>query len=524
MKKLLAVILVVSLALLGSIALIGSVRAGAEISIVMKIGEKKYMVNGVEREMDVAPFIENGRTLVPIRFVIEALGGEVGWDGVLRKVTVKIEGKTIELFIGKKEVYVNGKKMVIDVAPKIVPPGRTMVPLRFISETAGYFVFYDAFGRQVYIQSKLIPRKIPGVTDKEIKIGAFAALSGPVAPIGIEFVKGYKTYYNYINDNGGIYGRKIKLIVEDDQFNPAKTIAAVKRMVEVDKVFAIVGGLGTPGCLAVMDYLNENKVPFVYQGSGSSKLAYPPKKYIFAVQPNFTNEGQIMAKYVVEELKADKIAVIYETDDIGTEGLNGVKKGLEKYGKKPVIEVGFSPTEVDLTSYVLKLKQAKPDVVIMYALLKPASIILKTAYSLGLKTKFVTTYPNADPLLITLAGKEAAEGTYVSAWVFTDLKDPGVKKFYEIWDKYHPGEIPSAYAIAGWIAGEVFVEGLRRAGSPPTRERLVWALETFKHWSGMLAKDITYAPNDRSGKKSMYFMQVKDGMWTKVSDWISIGD
>ncbi len=130
-----------------------------------------------------------------------------------------------------------------------------------------------------------------GITDTEIKIGTFQAMSGPVAVIGQSVANGMKAYFNYVNDNGGIYGRNINLIVADDQFNPAKTTVEVKRLIENDKVFALVGGLGTPGNLAVIDYVNKMKVPYVYQASGSSLLAIPPKKYIFPVQPNYTLEG-----------------------------------------------------------------------------------------------------------------------------------------------------------------------------------------------------------------------------------------
>jgi len=103
-----------------------------------------------------------------------------------------------------------------------------------------------------------------GVYQDKVVVGSFQALSGPYAVIGQEMTKGMKAYFNWINKRGGVYGRKIELIVADDQLNPAKTVVEVKRLVEQDKVFALVGGLGTYGCLAVMDYVEQNKVPFVY--------------------------------------------------------------------------------------------------------------------------------------------------------------------------------------------------------------------------------------------------------------------
>ena len=522
MKRFLVVLTVVAL-FLASFS--GVMRAGEtdlkDISLILRIDEKPYMLNGVEKLSDAGPIIKNSRAFVPIRLVAEEFGAEVGWDNATRTVTIQANTTTIRLVIGSATAYVGNKEYTLDYPPFIVPPGRTMVPIRFVSESLGLLVFWDGAGRQIYISSPSHV-KSPGVTNREITIGTFQALSGPVAPIGIAMSRGMQAYFNMINEQGGIYGRKINLIVRDDQFNPAKTVLETKRLVEQDDVFAIVGGLGTPGCLAVMDYLEGNDVPFVYQGSGSSKFAFPPKENIFSVQPNYLNEGQIMVKYALDDLNAKKIAVIYEDDDIGNEGLEGVKNGIDKFGGELVTSIGFPLTETDFTSYILKLQQAKPDVVLVYALLRPATAILKAAQSLGLDTKFITTYPNADPIFILLSG-DAAENAYVAAWVdITDVDDPGVVNFVTAMQKYYPKEKGVAYAAAGWIAAEVFTEALRRAGGPPTRERLIWALETFKHWNGDLAKDITYGETDRAGKYSMYFLQVKNGQFEKASSWIDV--
>ncbi len=164
-----------------------------------------------------------------------------------------------------------------------------------------------------------------GVYKDKIVIGTFQALSGPYAVIGQEMSKGMNAYFNWVNKNGGVYGRKIELIIADDQLNPSKTVVEVKRLVESDKVFAIVGGLGSYGCLAVMDYLEQNRVPFVYQGAGTSLLVSPPKKYIFAVQPDYTFEGQLIAKFLVENMGKKRIGIIYMSNDVGEEGRAAVK-------------------------------------------------------------------------------------------------------------------------------------------------------------------------------------------------------
>jgi len=370
-----------------------------------------------------------------------------------------------------------------------------------------------------------------GVYPDKVVIGTFQALTGPVAPIGVSMKKGIDAYFNWVNNNGGIYGRKIELIGADDQFNPSKTVVEVKRMVEQDKVFSIVGGLGTPGVLAVMDYLNSGGVPFVYQGSGSSILAIPPKEYVFTVQPNYITEGAIAAKYLMETVKAKRVGIIYRADDAGKEALSNFSAWLKDngYPNALVQSLAVDPTKVVFDNEILKLIDAKVDALYMVMWTPQSPSFLKQAADYEFKATMVGSYANPDITLIQLAG-EASEGFQALAWVSADAEAPGFLKYVEIYQETFPGEIPNAYAAAGFIAAEVFAEGLRRAGEEPTREKLVKALETMSGWAGLIAPEITYRPFDlddtycRTGVQQMYIMVVKDQLWTTLHDWISLAD
>ncbi|HBT25859.1 MULTISPECIES: ABC transporter substrate-binding protein [Pseudothermotoga] len=367
-----------------------------------------------------------------------------------------------------------------------------------------------------------------GVYSDKIVVGSFQALSGSYAIIGQEMSKGMKAYFNWVNKNSGVYGRKIELIIADDQLNPSKTVVEVKRLVESDKVFAIVGGLGTYGCLAVMDYLEQNKVPFVYQGAGTSLLVMPPKKYIFGVQPDYTLEGQLIAKFLVKELGKKKIAILYMANDIGKEGYAAALSRLQSYNLKPVVEISYNPAETDYSALAVDVLNANPEAIIIYGLITDTIRWIKTLRDYGVTSDIVTIYPNADPSLVTLGGKYV-EGIYLTGWVPLATPDkPEFVRDYEravaIFQETYPKEIPSSYAVAGFIAAEVFVQGLLRAGSDLTREGLVKALETFDHWNGILAKDITWGPNLRRGKSSMYFIKIENGVFVPVTDLISLQD
>ena len=362
------------------------------------------------------------------------------------------------------------------------------------------------------------PKKaVPGVTDTTIKIGAFGPLSGPVAAVGVPVRKGFEAYVKYINDQGGVNGRKIEVAYEDDQFNPANALAAVKKLVEQDKVFAISPGLGTPGVLATLDYLADKQVPFVYPMTGVSQPAYPLKKNTFVVQPNYVDEGKILVQYAAEKMNAKKVAVLWQNSDIGKQGLEGVKAQLAKANVTLVYDGAHDVKDVDFSTHILKAKEAGADTVIMYTVIGQCAGILKEAKKQGYNAGFVTSYINSDLNLVKLAG-DAAEGLIVAGWVsITNVNSPDYKKFAEIYQKYtNTAEVPSGYATAGFIAGEILVEGLKRAGKDLDRDALVKALETFKGFNGILAKDITYTSTDHSGVKSLIMFRVEKGTFVEL--------
>lgn len=368
-----------------------------------------------------------------------------------------------------------------------------------------------------------------GVTDDEILVGSFQALSGPVAAIGVPVQKGLDAYFNWVNANGGVHGREINLLVADDAFDPSRTTVEVKRLVESDGVFAMVAGLGTPGNLAVMDYLNDNEVPYVYQASGSGLLTNPPKEFVFGVQPNYTTEGSLMVRYLVEEKEAERIALVYRNLDDGKELAASVRDSLSEYGMSLVADIAIDPTAQDFSANLIQLNQARPDAVIVMLFVPQSANFIKQAKDLGLTDQnYLLTYSNADATFIVLSEGQA-EGAEAMAWVDVDFTNPELELF-RIYEESFPGELPNAYAVAGMIAAEVLTEGLERAGRDLTRQGLVDALETFDRYSGTIAEDITYGefdPNNplaRVGKRSMYVLRVTDGVFERANDWIFLNE
>jgi branched-chain amino acid transport system substrate-binding protein len=371
---------------------------------------------------------------------------------------------------------------------------------------------------------------VTGVTDDEITIGTFQAMSGPVASIGVPVANGLEAYFNHVNANGGVYGRQINLIIADDQFNPGKTTVEVKRLVESDGVFAMIAGLGTGGNLAVMDYLNDGGVPFVYQASGSSKLAVPPKEFIFPVQPNYLVEGNVMVRYLAEEKKAKRIAIVYRNAEDGIEEYESVKKAMKLYDAELVEAIAVDPTATDFATEINKLNAAKPDAIIVMLFNPQTPPFVKQAKQYGItEPTYLLSYPNASVTFMALA-EEAAENVECMAWVDVDFTDEDFEPFKIYQETQGEGVIPNAFAVAGMVAAELFVEALTIAGPSLSRESLVKALEGFNDWNGQLGKGISYKSYDaddntcRLGKQSMYVLKVKESVWVRHADWIYYAD
>lgn len=367
---------------------------------------------------------------------------------------------------------------------------------------------------------------VPGVTDEEIVIGQWSPQTGPAALWGA-VARGTAAYFEMINAEGGINGRKLRLEIRDDAYQPSRTVAAAKELVEQENVFALVGGVGTATGMAVKDYLAEKGVPWVGPASGTTKWADPPSKNLFSLYPTYELETQVLVKYIVEELKKDKIAFFYQNDDYGKEGLEGARAELKKHEKELVAEVSVEVTDTDLQSHVMKLKEAKPDVVILWLLPKHAAMTLGIAAKLGFKPQWVTGSTLSDAELMNEITKGLWEGVIFD--VFYELPssdDETVKKYREAYEKYgkakNPNEKWGPFFMAGFIFAEPLVEAMKAAGKDLTREKVIENMEKLKDWDGGAGYHIGFSPTDRQGADYVRLAKCEGGKAVLITDWMTV--
>lgn len=357
----------------------------------------------------------------------------------------------------------------------------------------------------------------PGVTDTEVVIGTFGPLTGPAAAWG-DTLRGLAAYAEYINEQGGIHGRQLRVIVEDDQYQPSKTVAAVKKMVEQDKVFALVNVVGTSNLSAVQDYLMQRGVPVVFYSTGSTKFQDPVNPYFFAGLMPYDLEAKILVRYGVETLGVSKFAVFYQNDDFGKDGLKGAREAVAALGAQIVAEVAHSPADVDVSAHVLKMKEAGAEAVLVWGTVKHGALALMEAAKIGFEPKWMMSSVTATFQLPELA-EGAAEGVYtVGVNATLDETDhPVVKSYLENHAKYFQ-TAPNTTQLQGWGAGYAFVEALRRAGPQPTREGLIQALESFQDFQGL--SSITFTSDDHIGMRKGWVRQLQNGKFVRISEVI----
>jgi len=373
--------------------------------------------------------------------------------------------------------------------------------------------------------------EVEGITDTEIILGMHGPRSGTWGAAYAPVIGGVEAYFRYVNaEEGGVCGRQIVFKVEDDQYLPAKAVEAVKKLLERDKVFAIVAGMGTAAHSAVWEDLNERGVPDLWIMSGAHKWAADPEKYPWSVPflPDYYVEGTIVGKYISENMPGKKVGILRENSDWGEDVLAGLKNGLDPDKNELVSEQSYELTDISIRSQVNSLKNAGAEVVVSASNPPTSAQLIKEADRLGWHPQFFVDYVNSDPMMFLYASPELMEGVItlqgnkLSHW--TD--DPDVAEHHRIMNEY--GDYPAGnFTIVGQEAALLTVEALRRTCDNLTREGLMDAVHCFKDYRLELELPgitITLSPTDHLATEAMRMLRAHDGEWEYFGEIISFRD
>jgi branched-chain amino acid transport system substrate-binding protein len=316
----------------------------------------------------------------------------------------------------------------------------------------------------------------PGVTSNSILLGGTAPLTGE-ASAGAGVAKGADAYLKYVNDLGGVFGRKITYKYLDDGYEPQRTFLAMRQLVQQDGVFALFNTLGTNNNVAIRSFLNQQGVPQLFVASGATTFGRDAKQYPWTIGyiPTYRAEGEVYARYVLKTKPTAKIAILYQDDEYGKDLVSGIQAGLGGKAKLIVKKVGYDPTSSDVKSEVAQLKASKANTFMIFAFGKFAIQAFIYANQLGWHPQtFVNDVASATSLM-ELSPPKATEGAISivfgkdpdsSLW----KKDKGMKLFFSIMKRYAPGDNPNGYFAAGMASAYTMVDALKKAGKNLTRK------------------------------------------------------
>jgi branched-chain amino acid transport system substrate-binding protein len=340
----------------------------------------------------------------------------------------------------------------------------------------------------------------PGATDSEIKIGNIMPYSGPLSAYAL-IGRTQAAFFNKINAEGGVNGRKINFISYDDGFSPPKTVEQARKLVESDEVLLIFQSLGTPTNNAIRQYMNGKKVPQLFVATGATQFG-DLKNFHWTMgwQPTYQTEGRIYAKYILQNLPQGKIGVLYQNDDSGRDYLKGLHDGLGEEATKRMIvaELPYEPTDPTVDRQIVTLKTMGADVFFNEASPKFAAQAIKRAAEIGWKpVQFLASISNSVGSVLKPAGLDASKGILSTNYLkdATDptwKDDPALKEWAAFMDKYFPeGDKTSTFSVYGYLTAQTMVQVLKQCGDELTRENVMKQAANLKDLElGMLLPGI----------------------------------
>lgn len=361
----------------------------------------------------------------------------------------------------------------------------------------------------------------PGVTATEITVGTPMPLSGPVRLVSEPYEIGLQTGLKEINDGGGIYGRKIKFLLEDDAYQPARSLAVAKKLIERDNIFAIFGCFGTPNCEAVRNYTEGKSIPLLtYSALKGANTSIPKGQAVtFGLTASYGDVSYALVKYYISKgLK--NIGFLYQNDDLGENARKGVNRALEEANLKLKVDVGYDRTTTDFTTHILKLRDAKPDAVVAMGTAPALGTAIKKANEIGFTTVWGTYLIGESEILTKLVGNGIDGLVYATDTESRYSTSPEAVRVRALIAKYYPDAKVDLLTLQGYAQARLFGHALQAAGKDLNRDKFLAALRATNFSAGVMK--LSYENGKDIGASALKLYRWQGGKPEAVSDWVPI--
>ena len=374
--------------------------------------------------------------------------------------------------------------------------------------------------------------KTPGVTDTEIWIGNTNPYSGPASAYGT-IGRTIQAYFDKVNAEGGINGRKVVFISYDDSYSPPKTVEQIRKLVELDKVAMLFQTLGTPTNTAVHKYVNAKKVPHLFVATGATKWGQPDKfPWTMGWQPNYQTEAKIYAKYLLNNVSDPKIGILFQNDDYGKDYVKGLKDGLGAKAKDLIVaELSYETSDPTVDSQIISLKNSGANVFFNITTPKFAAQAIRKAHDIGWKPlQLLNNVSTSIRAVLAKAGLEKSVGIVSSAYL-KDANDPqwaddsGMKAYRAFMKKYYPqGNAAVSFNVYGYTAAQTMEQVLRKCGNDLSRENIMKQaanITGLKLPTLLPGIEISTSPRDFRPIEQMQLQKFDGKTWKRFGEVIS---
>jgi branched-chain amino acid transport system substrate-binding protein len=355
----------------------------------------------------------------------------------------------------------------------------------------------------------------PGITDSSIKLGSSYPFSGPASAYSA-IPKALNGFFKKLNESGGVNGRKVQFITYDDGYEPQRALANAKRLVEQDKVFALVNPLGTANNVAMRDYLNQRKVPQLFVATGATLFGSDQAKYPYTTgwQPTYQTESKVYAEYLKNSKPNAKVAVLYQNDGFGKDLLGGFTEGIKGSQVSVVAKESYEATDPTVAPQVKKLAASKADVFLDITTPKAGAQAIATVAQTGWKPLHILNGVAASKAqVLKPVGFQYAQGIITASYFKAAddprwAKDQAVTTFLSDLKKYAPDADPTdPYSVYGWLVGETIAQTLQKMSSP-TRAAMLDAAKHLDFSPALMLPGITVKTDGESDPYPIEAMQI----------------
>lgn len=362
----------------------------------------------------------------------------------------------------------------------------------------------------------------PGIdmASKTVTVGAFTPITGPV-PFYAILTHAAEACFKWANETNALGGWKIRFVTYDDGYEPARSVAVTRRLVEEDKIFALAAPVGTAQSVAVLPYAKEVGLPMIGPIGGATALF--SERLVFPLLPDYGWSAASNLDYALTDLKASRVALLWENDELGRSGKRGFDLHLAGLKKEAAESIPFEVRNTDFTPHVRRLARAKADVVIVFGSNANLTAALKAADRVGYQAQWMAPFFTADPTTRKLAG-DLLNGVYFSSWLMpVTADDPDIKAYRDNVGKLYPADPVGVFGLNGWSNAALFVKGFKAlldSGKPLTRASLVDVMETLKDQNIGGARKVSFMANDHRGARQEGIIQAApDGSFKLVRDF-----